>query len=284
MTPPSTTPEPVKYYTDPGVEVYKHSLNPDGTGRVTLNNYEHPGKRTDLNMSKPQMDVLLGYNQDPQAQQQFMLQRYKPTNLAQGLNNLASSAGTSFQDYASNGGLKRALLYGGLAALGGGAYGAFTGRGGLGRGLKYGGLAVGGLGLAALLYKLMSRTQHNVSPAYTSNALPYGKKVQANFFGSSFQDISSYVANDTELSFQEKADIMRALPNLTPGDKAQLSDMLLSVGGAGAGALIARFLGAKGLLGIGLGAILGGIAGWSFGGPRAPQLTAGGLISSNNFR
>lgn len=85
---------------------------------------------------------------------------------------------------------------------------------------------------------------------------------------------------DPSLSRHDKAQILRALAKLPNGDRDQLYRLLRTSAGAGAGVLAARFLGAKGLLPMLAGGILGGMLGSRGPGPKR---NAQGQLSVTNY-
>lgn len=79
--------------------------------------------------------------------------------------------------------------------------------------------------------------------------------------------------NDRSINDGQRALIFRALINTSSNDRTELYQMLRTGAGAGVGAIVMRFLGAKGLLPTLVGAILGGALGNSLGaGPRRNAL------------
>jgi len=84
----------------------------------------------------------------------------------------------------------------------------------------------------------------------------------ANFNKQSSHDKSAYsilqaLASDTSMGSLQKSQLQQALMNMTPSDQQALARTLRGATGAGVGALIARFLLKRGLLGSLLGALLG---------------------------
>lgn len=81
--------------------------------------------------------------------------------------------------------------------------------------------------------------------------------------------------NDPSLSRQDRVRLLDALTRLNTTDMNQVYRLVRTSAGIGAGALVARFLGAKGLLPLLLGGILGGLVA---GGDR-PRRNAQGQLS-----
>lgn len=73
------------------------------------------------------------------------------------------------------------------------------------------------------------------------------------------------------LSFQEKSQLIAGVAQLTSNDLSQLASSLAGYGGAAVGAIVARFLLNKGLIGTVLGAIFGGALASSIFGPSIPR-------------
>jgi hypothetical protein len=85
---------------------------------------------------------------------------------------------------------------------------------------------------------------------------------------------------DPSLSRHDKAKILNALAQAPDRDRDQLYQLLKTSAGAGVGVLAMRFLGAKGLLPMLAGGILGGMLGAGSGGPRR---NAQGQLSITNY-
>lgn len=73
------------------------------------------------------------------------------------------------------------------------------------------------------------------------------------------------------LSFQEKSQLIAGVAQLSSNDLSRLASSLAGYGGAAVGAIIARFLLNKGLIGTVLGAIFGGSLANSLFGPTIPR-------------
>ena len=73
------------------------------------------------------------------------------------------------------------------------------------------------------------------------------------------------------LSFTEKSQLIAGVSQLSGAEVSQLSNSLLGIGGAAVGAIVARFLMNKGLIGTVLGAIFGGTVAKSLFGPPVPK-------------
>lgn len=99
--------------------------------------------------------------------------------------------------------------------------------------------------------------------------------------GPSFRDernmIMQILQSAPGMSFNEKAHLMQGINQLSVQDAARLANMLGTVGGAAAGAMISRFLIGKGLVSTLLGAVTGGVIGSVlFGNNNSQQTTYGG--------
>ena len=73
------------------------------------------------------------------------------------------------------------------------------------------------------------------------------------------------------LSFNEKSQLIAGVAQLSSNEVSQLSDSLIGFGGAAVGAIVARFLMNKGLIGTVLGAIFGGTVARSLFGAPVPK-------------
>ena len=73
------------------------------------------------------------------------------------------------------------------------------------------------------------------------------------------------------LSFTEKSQLIAGIAQLSSNEVTQLSNSLIGIGGAAVGAIVARFLMNKGLIGTVLGAIFGGTVARSLFGPPVPR-------------
>jgi hypothetical protein len=73
------------------------------------------------------------------------------------------------------------------------------------------------------------------------------------------------------LSFSEKSQLIAGVAQLSGNEVSQLSNSLVGIGGAAVGAIVARFLMNKGLIGTVLGAIFGGTVAKSLFGPPVPK-------------
>lgn len=73
------------------------------------------------------------------------------------------------------------------------------------------------------------------------------------------------------LSFTEKSQLIAGIAQLSSNEVSQLSNSLVGIGGAAVGAIVARFLMNKGLIGTVLGAIFGGTVARSLFGSPVPR-------------
>jgi hypothetical protein len=73
------------------------------------------------------------------------------------------------------------------------------------------------------------------------------------------------------LSFTERSQLIAGVSQLSGNEVSQLSSSLAGIGGAAVGAIVARFLMNKGLIGTVLGAIFGGTVARSLFGPPVPR-------------
>jgi len=144
-----------------------------------------------------------------------------------------------------------------VAALGAGigsyAWDAYKGRdGSIGKALLMA-LLAGGVGAAGTAW---GQNRHNR---------------RENFLRKSASDVAvdiqRMLEDDPSLSRHDRVQIIRALTRAGESEMKQLRQLLKTSAGVGVGVLVARFLGAKGLLPLLLSGILGGVLS-SGGGPR----------------
>lgn len=79
------------------------------------------------------------------------------------------------------------------------------------------------------------------------------------------------IQNAPGMSFTEKSQLIAGISQLSSGEVSQLSNSLTGIGGAAVGAIVARFLMNKGLIGTVLGAIFGGTIARSLFGSSVPK-------------
>jgi hypothetical protein len=105
-----------------------------------------------------------------------------------------------------------------------------------------------------------------------------------NFLKTASMDVAiglvRLLEGDPSLSGHDKAQILSALSRAPDSDRNQLYQLLKTAAGAGAGVLAARFLGARGLLPMLAGGILGGMLGGRGSGPKR---NAQGQLSITNY-
>lgn len=98
----------------------------------------------------------------------------------------------------------------------------------------------------------------NVKSAFTSSSDAQARVVQL-------------IQSAPGLSFTEKSQLIAGVSQLSGNEVSQLSNSLVGIGGAAVGAIVARFLMNKGLIGTVLGAIFGGTVARSLFGPPVPR-------------
>lgn len=180
-----------------------------------------------------------------------------------------------------------------LGALGTGALNLFTGRSltsDLLRNALIGGLATGSLGAySGYLRKYKPNFEAAEPPEkWTPQEL---KKIQeatrlkarTGVYKSGFVKAAAMGAAEAQsrvvqliqsapgLSFTEKSQLIAGISQLSSNEVSQLSNSLAGIGGAAVGAIVARFLMNKGLIGTVLGAIFGGTVARSLFGPPIPR-------------
>jgi hypothetical protein len=114
-------------------------------------------------------------------------------------------------------------------------------------------LIAGGVGAAGTAW---AQNKHNRREAYLSKNAASMDLTQA---------IISMLNRDPSINSGQRALIFRALINTGPSEREDLYRLLSTAAGSGVGILALRFLGAKGLLPMLAGGILGGAIGNSFG-------------------
>lgn len=151
-----------------------------------------------------------------------------------------------------------------LAALAGGAAGALTSsedESPVRRGLMAALLAGGaGAGLQAAMQGFKTRPEPELNKqAFATD-----------------DTIIAAVMADPNLSQAQKMACLQALTGLSRQDKSQLSTMISTLAGGAAGVLIFKFLGAKGLIPLAVGGIIGALIG---GGPYGHRLNPLGQLA-----
>lgn len=217
------------------------------------------------------------------------------------LNNLYRGYGPLIGDILNKGPMAGGLLAAApglmLGALGTGALNLITGRSltsDLLRNALIGGLATGSLGAySGYLRKYKPQFEEKILPEnWSPEEL---KKIhQLNFekarrmYGTGLHKASSIksaamgaaeaqsrvvqlIQSAPGLSFTEKSQLIAGIAQLSSNEVAQLSNSLVGIGGAAVGAIVARFLMNKGLIGTVLGAIFGGTVARSLFGPPVPR-------------
>ncbi len=141
-----------------------------------------------------------------------------------------------------------ALRGAGAGALGGSVLGLLIGllRGRGGQGARTGAITGGLLGAGLAGYAGYNFSKHASADQST---------------------IRQMLSADPTISFSDKARLQQGLDGLSSADLRRLAQLLRSAGGAGVGALIAKFLLGRGKGGILAGAIIGGLVGHRSGRP-----------------
>ena len=172
--------------------------------------------------------------------------------------------GTSSQGKAvGTAGLLSALA----GAAGGAAWGHYSGSGKISKALMLA-LLAGGLGATGTA---LAQNKHNKREAWLSK-------------GASSADVSHMLIrmlnNDPTINGTDRAMIFRAIASASSSDRDSLYRLLRGAAGAGVGVLAMRFLGAKGLLPMAAGGILGGLIGGRSSGLKRNAL---GQVSITNY-
>jgi hypothetical protein len=103
----------------------------------------------------------------------------------------------------------------------------------------------------------------NKQSAYIKKATMSASEAQAR--------VVQLIQSAPGLSFNEKSQLIAGISQLSSNEVSQLSNSLVGFGGAAVGAIVARFLMNKGLIGTVLGAIFGGTVARSLFGPAVPR-------------
>jgi len=163
---------------------------------------------------------------------------------------------------AGGGALRTGATAAALAATLAGGYKAFGKyRDGNGAGSSLGSGLKTGIGAAALA-ALATAGYH----AWTKGESAHDIRKEASYGGS--QSIADMMQGDMNLSFQQKADMLRAIGSLTANDRYMLTRMLSTVSGAAIGATISRFLLGKSPMGMLMGGLMGGAVGGYMSSPK----------------
>lgn len=147
-----------------------------------------------------------------------------------------------------------ALVGAGLGAGAGAMHAGRTGKPMLDRSVL---AALAGAGLASGGMALLR-------DRYAARQSSFAEKSAASVLGS----IDRALTADMRLTQEERHTLRRLVAELSRYDQSRLEGMLRVAAGAGAGALVARFLSNKGLLPMAIGGIVGALVAAATGGPR----------------
>ena len=100
---------------------------------------------------------------------------------------------------------------------------------------------------------------------------------------SSVADVVSALQRDYTLSFQEKADLVRAVSKLSAAEQQRLSMQISPLSGAAIGAAVAKFIFGRGALGTMMGGLLGGGLTSLFSGPSPHRNAFGEITAYQNY-
>jgi hypothetical protein len=182
------------------------------------------------------------------------------------------------------GGIKKGLSFGTATGAGTiGTVGLLSALAGGGAGAMLGAREGSGILNKGALLALLAGTLGAGATAYTQAADARRQAYMSKKASSSVDMIIQALANDRQLTPQQKADALRAIVNLADRDRDDLSRQLRTLGGAGAGVLISRFLVGKGLLSSAVGGILGALIGAASARPPI-KYNAMGQVSISNYR
>lgn len=222
----------------------------------------------------------------------FQSNRSLGYTLGDNLNKLYQGYGSVIGDIMNKGPLAGGLLSTApgllLGALGTGAFNLLSGKSvtsDLLRNALIGGLATGSLGAySGYLRKYKPQTENLTHPEkWTPEELKKINELNRIQATTGLQKISSIkvamgaaeaqsrvvqlIQSAPGLSFTEKSQLIAGIAQLSSNEVTQLSNSLAGIGGAAVGAIVARFLMNKGLIGTVLGAIFGGTVAKSLFGP-----------------
>ena len=185
----------------------------------------------------------------------------RATNRAQDFSQWVANTARSGFDWGTSSNGKAVGTAGLLAALAGGGLGAWVGKQ---RGE--------GVGSSALIAALLAGTAG-------AGLTAYGQRKQASDV---VGQIVQAVTGDPSLGPAERAAMLRGAAVMSRNQREELADLLRTATGAGVGAIIMRFMGAKGLLPAMAGGIVGALVGSSIG--RSPKYNAMGQLSTASYR
>lgn len=154
-----------------------------------------------------------------------------------------------------------------LAGLAGGAWGTLGENGSIGKGLVSSLIAGGG---AAALTALFQGEANRQSSSLAKSAY-------------ADTDLLSLLSTDSSIPDHQKRQYLAAFQRLSRNEQSELSRMVRMVGGFGVGAVIARYLGGKGLLATAVGGMLGALVGRATG-PQQSYNRLGQLSVLNLYR
>ena len=269
MTPP---------YVPPHLQGKVSDFEQDGAGTISFSHPEvatgglgRDGARRAITQDQYKQTFDRDYrlkNWDKSIENQYGLPA-SPTNRAEEFKKWLAEKAQSGFDWGTSSQGKAVGTAGLLSALAGGAVGAWRGHQNgtpVSSGLLYA-LAAGtaGAGITAL-----TQGQHNKREAFLKQA------------SSSIDIIIQALENDNSMSSSQKADCLRALSKVSDAEMSDLSALLRTAAGAGGGMLIAKFLGAKGLIPFAAAGILGSM----FGSPDRPgkKYNHMGQLSLSNYQ
>lgn len=222
----------------------------------------------------------------------FQSNRSLGYSLGDNLNKLYKGYGPIIGDIMNKGPLAGGLLSTApgliLGALGTGAFNLLTGKSitsDLLRNALIGGLATGSLGAySGYLRKYKPQSEAPTAPEkwtpeelkqinelnriQATTGLQKRSSIKAAMGAAEAQArVVQLIQSAPGLSFTEKSQLVAGIAQLSSNEVTQLSNSLVGIGGAAVGAIVARFLMNKGLIGTVLGAIFGGTVARSLFGP-----------------
>jgi len=196
----------------------------------------------------------------------------EPTNLRDTITGGIGRSLRRFYDWGTSDGGKAVGTAGLLSALAGGIGGFMLGRRNGESGVRkalIAALLAGGLGAAASAY---SQRRNNARQRWLDKQASASPVTAA---------LIHALESDPSLSQLERARLLRAMANLGQRERDDLYRSMRTAFGAGAGVLVARFLGSRGLLPMVAGGVIGAIVGNAASPPRTRYNALGQLSMSN---
>ena len=194
----------------------------------------------------------------------------RPKSYADALQSKIINGVRSGLEWGTSSGTKSVATTGLLSALAGGGLGAYMAA-------KNGDGIVG----KSLLYALLAGAAGAGSLAYMHNADDRRRNFLSKQASSAEDVLIAAITSDRALNPAQQSDLIRSLVRLSSRDRDDLSRLVRTGIGAGAGVLIARFLMGKGLLSSAVGGMIGAAIGAASARPSIKYNAMGQVLMSN---